>query len=337
MTPTWHTASDDELLPWRIKDLGLRLAETDLAPLIEALYAELAARGVQFRPPCYLGDEWCVYYNVPAIALPFYLAHPRLKQLEQKMMLEIEGGTREEAMRLLRHETGHALMYAYRLQRRAQWRKVFGDPEKPYTDSGYRPHPYSKRYVQHLDHWYAQCHPDEDFAETFAVWLTPDAHWRDAYRGWPALAKLEYVDQLMQAIGSTLPPVTTSARPGAAERLERRLATHYARRRKEYAHDAPDFYDGDLRKVFATADGTPTRAAAQLMRQQRRTLVPTVARWTGARKYIINELITALERRCRELDLRVAEHEPPRHELLTYLTVLIMNYVHTGHYKATRR
>ena len=35
----------------------------------------------------------------------------------------------------------------------------------------------------HLDPWYAQSHPDEDFAETFAVWLTPEVQLEDALRG----------------------------------------------------------------------------------------------------------------------------------------------------------
>src|SRR5256885_16453644 len=79
--------------------------------------------------------------------------------------------------RILRHEAGHALDNAYRLRRRKRWRAVFGPASLPYP-ARYRARPGSRRYVHHLGEWYAQAHPSEDFAETFAVWLTPKSGWR---------------------------------------------------------------------------------------------------------------------------------------------------------------
>ncbi len=43
--------------------------------------------------------------------------------------------------------------------------------------------------------------PTEDFAETFAVWLKPHSPWRREYLGWPAYAKLEFIDALAVDIG----------------------------------------------------------------------------------------------------------------------------------------
>ena len=40
---------------------------------------------------CYLSDEWFTPDGATAIAIPFYLAHPRLAKLEEAQMLEIEG------------------------------------------------------------------------------------------------------------------------------------------------------------------------------------------------------------------------------------------------------
>ena len=129
-------------------------------------------KGLRFRPHFWLSDEWFCPDGVPGIAVPFYLAHPRLSRLEQSQMLEVEGGTAEWCLRILRHETGHAVENAYRLRLRARRRQLFGSTTKPYPEY-YSPRPYSKSFVIHLDAWYAQSHPDEDFAETFAVWLTP--------------------------------------------------------------------------------------------------------------------------------------------------------------------
>ena len=162
---------------------------------MQRLYRELSTRGIRFRPHCWLSQEWFSPDGIPGIAIPFYLAHRRLMSIERRFMREVEGGNRNWLMRILRHEAGHAIDSAYRLRRRAAWRDVFGPASLPYPDT-YRPRPGSRRFVQHLGAWYAQAHPTEDFAETFAVWLKPHSPWRREYSGWPAYAKLEYIDEL---------------------------------------------------------------------------------------------------------------------------------------------
>src|SRR5712672_2589594 len=202
----WASLSDAELLERRISSLGLRLEGTALEPLIRQLHDELSSKGLTFYPPCHVGDEWFVPVGVPAIFIPFFLVHERLRRLERHMMLEVEGGTPEWFMRLIRHETAHAYAYAYQLPEKKKWQQMFGLTSTEETPQFYRPRPYSRSYVVHLDDWYAQSHPDEDFAETFAVWLTPGLDWRARYSGWKALQKLEYLDLLMGSIAGQ-PPV----------------------------------------------------------------------------------------------------------------------------------
>src|SRR5690242_16181515 len=105
----WADLSDEDLLKLRICDLGVRIESSELEPRVAALQDELAARGIAFRPDVYLGDEWFSPDGAAAIAVPFYLAHPRLKTLELRRMMEVEGGTADWCMKLLRHECGHAL------------------------------------------------------------------------------------------------------------------------------------------------------------------------------------------------------------------------------------
>src|SRR5256884_9694140 len=107
-------------------------------------------------------------------------------------------------MCLLRHEAGHAIVNAYRLHYRQSWSNTFGSYRVPYPE-WYQPQPGSRDYVFNLDAWYAQAHPAEDFAETFAVWLQPRSNWRRRYRGWAALRKLEYVDELLKEGAGTRP------------------------------------------------------------------------------------------------------------------------------------
>src|SRR5438067_3447264 len=164
----------------RFCDLKLSIQRAPLARHVRRLYADLERRGIEFRPHVWLSEEWFSPDGVPGIAMPFYLAHPRLERLERRIMHEAEGGDPRLLLRILRHEAGHALDNAYRLRRRGRWRQVFGPASLPYP-ARYRARAGSRRYVHHLGEWYAQAHPTEDFAETFAVWLAPKSAWRKSY------------------------------------------------------------------------------------------------------------------------------------------------------------
>ena len=200
----WARLPDEDLLQVRLKDLKVTVEGTWLQRCLDDLHEELDQRGLRVRPHAWISSEWFSPDDTPGIAIPFYLAHPRLMRLERKMIIDVEGGTVPECMRILRHEAGHVVQHAYQLHRRRRWQQLFGPSSTRYPDS-YRPNPASRRYVHHLRLWYAQSHPDEDFAETFAVWLRPRSNWRQRYAGWPALKKLEYVDELMAEIAGTKP------------------------------------------------------------------------------------------------------------------------------------
>jgi hypothetical protein len=300
----WETVSDEELLEMKVRDLHLSINESPLEPLIKNLYNELDEKGIKFRPPCYLADEWLCPDKEPIIGIPFCLAHPRLKHIEQKMMLEVEGGTDASCMRLLRHEAGHALNYAYELFKKTRWRQLFGPFSSKYSNSYYS-RPYSKRFVLHLEDNYAQAHPDEDFAETFAVWLTPHVSWERKYRGWPALRKLRYIDGLMKRI-SNEPPKKTHEKnpPWSASRMTSTLKAYYERKRKVLGEDFRGFYDANLGKLFSRQHSTVSKEkASKILRCYRRELVNNISKWTGHRKYDVNELINKLIRRCDTLEL----------------------------------
>jgi hypothetical protein len=332
--PSWAGLKDEELLALRICDLGVRTEGSELEPRLHQLSDELASRGLSFRPDFYLGDEWFSPHGSPAIAIPFYLAHPRLKALELHQMLEVEGGTPESCQTLLRHECGHAIDHAYRFSSRPAWQTVFGSPETEYTPETYTPRPYSRSFVRNLPNWYAQAHPDEDFAESFAVWLSaPPEEWRQRYRGWKALEKLEYVHTLMQEAATTPPIVTTRRHISQASKLRQTLARHYAGRRKVYAEEFPDFYDADLRSIFG--NGEPgAETAARFMRRHRAALIASTVHWTGQRKYTVSMLVQKLTLRCQELKLKAPAESVRLHfDLAAYLAGLVTNHLYTGRFK----
>ncbi|MCC7124246.1 MAG: putative zinc-binding metallopeptidase [Acidobacteria bacterium] len=330
----WAELDDEALLDVRLADLPVTIAGSALEAPLAQLTAELAAKGLQCPIHFYLADTWFTPDGFISMAVPFYLAHPRLQRLELAQMLEVEGGEHEWCMRILRHEAGHVIDNAYRLRLRRQRRALFGSSREEYPDF-YAPRPYSKSFVLHLDPWYAQSHPDEDFAETFAVWLTPGANWTQRYAGWPALKKLEYMDALMRSLAGTTPTVVQADEVDPLRRERRTLRQYYRRKRRHYGVDHPAFYDRDLRRLFSDAPafaGQPT--AAQFIARLRRPVRRLVADWTGIYQYTIDRVIEDMMTRSRELKLRLAlPEDEARRAFTVMLTVQVMNYLHSGRHR----
>lgn len=331
--PPWAAWPVDRLLQVRICDLGLTLAGTPVARAVELLRNELRNAGMRYMPRVWLGEEWYTPPEQPGIAVPFYLAHPKLTQLERRLMFEVEGGTRRDCLKLLRHEAGHAVQFAYQLHRRREWQRLFGRSSKPYPDA-YRPRAYSRDYVLHLDNYYAQAHPDEDFAETFAVWLTPGSRWRSRYAGWPALDKLEYVDALIAEIGSQPPVVKSRRADQTLSTMTQTLEQHYDGRRKRYGLDTAEVYDRDLRRLFDPADQQDTRhRAAGWLRANRRDLIAVVGEWTEQYPYTVNDIYNVMIARAGEMRLRVPTHRADddlKREVAVMLAVQTMTHLHRG-------
>jgi hypothetical protein len=330
----WPLLSDEELLDLRLADLPLQIEGSVLEGRLAKLAAELEARGIVLPIHFYISTEWFTPDGKTSMAVPFYLTHARLERLEKAQMLEVEGGDSEWCMRILRHEAGHVIDNAFKLRLRRKRRELFGPSSLPYPDR-YEPKPYSKSFVLHLQPWYSQAHPDEDFAETFAVWLTPESDWRTRYEGWPALAKLEYVDALMSELRGRAPRVIDAAEVEPLRRLRRTLRHHYRQKRRHYGVDHPKFYDRDLRRLFSDApEFAGNITAAQFIARIRRPVRRVVASWTGIYQYTVDRVLEDMIARCQELGLRLAvPEEQARNEFTVLLTVQTMNYLHSGRHR----
>jgi len=306
--PDLSALSDRALLATRLCDLGLRLPGSELQTRVEGLYVELAEHGLTLRPHAWLSTEWFAPDGVPGFAIPFYLAHPRLSALEAQRMGEVEGGTEHWFRQLLRHEAGHALDSAYRLHERPQWRALFGSFDAPYHRR-YQPKPYSKRFVRHLENWYAQSHPAEDFAETVAVWLDPGSHWRTRYRNWPAMRKLLYVQRVMREIAGSAPLVRRRDQIEPISALTLTLGEYYEDKRRRYRLNLRQVYERDLKRLFdVRRNGIGGLDAAAYLRQARPALLELVASATGAPRYAIDRLLRELIERSADLDLVVGSN-----------------------------
>ncbi len=318
----------------RICDLPVNIEGTPLVGRIHRLCEELDQRSIRFKPHVWLSEEWFTPDDVPGFAIPFYLAHSRLMKLERQQMLEVEGGTERECLRIMRHEAGHALDNAFGFHLKPRYKRLFGSFTRHYPDS-YTPSPNSRNYVLHLNAWYAQAHPAEDFAETFAVWLAPGSRWRRRYKDWPALRKLEYVDQLMNEIAGS------PARNGSRRKVEPlpkvkiTLREHYKRKREHYAFDWPANYDRDLKRIFPDDAHNASRpTAADFLRRIRRELRHVVAEGTGIHHYAVDQLIKQMVDRSKELNLSVAIPEQiAKQKIIVMLTVQTMSVLQAGYHR----
>lgn len=321
----------------RLCDLELDIAGTELEVRTERIYAELAARGLEFRPHVWLSTEWFSPDGVPGFAIPFYLAHPRLMALEQLHIHEVEGGTLRSCLQLMRHEAAHALDNAYALHKRPDWIEVFGRFDSDYV-SHYQPKPHSRRFVRHLELWYAQSHPAEDFAETFAVWLDPTSRWRSRYRGWAALGKLSYLDGLMRSIAGKRPVCRSRARIEPIRELRQTLGEYYRSKRSRYRLALRDTYDRDLKRLFSAPGGARGgRTAASFLRAERPGIRKLVARWTGEYQYAVDRVLSEIIQRAEELELHVgsgAAHV--KRDAMLLVAAQTLEYLNRGHHHFPR-
>ena len=331
---------ENKLWSTPLRDLGLKIEGTPLEPVIAEFRRELDAAGIRkVKPHFYLATDWVVHDDTIAIGIPFYLARADLTALHAEQDGHVEGAGRADLLRYLRHEMGHVINYAYRLYDREDWVQRFGSMTQPYRDE-YRPEPFSRRFVVHLPGWYAQKHPDEDWAETFAVWLTPGLDWRAAYAQWPeALKKLEYCDGMMREVRDREPVTTALDLDWDVGNLDYSVGEHYAEWTAGEKDEPPPGLDGALRAIFDRlneGDGKPDgqRPAADLIRSWERPLMADVYRWTGHFPERTRRLLRHLADRAAAL-----KHAYPadreREALLalaTLVTALAMNHVHRGSY-----
>jgi len=319
------------LLSRRIGELGLKIEGTPLEPLIAELYVELERAGLGFKPKCYLADEWGCPQGVPVIGIPFYLASRELSELEG-LLTSVEAETEEETLMYLRHEAGHAFNYAYRLYAKREWRRLFGRYSQPYRDD-YKPSPFCARFVRHIPGWYAQKHPDEDFAETFAVWLAPGSDWQRRYADAPALAKLTYIQRVARRYGHQTPVVTDETKDAPVESLTMTLAEWYGMSggAETTACELPQVLNEDLRAVFPAEKGQP---AIDVLRPLRGPLLEDLYRWTGLNRRLLRALVDDLFRRVDALGLKIEPESADARliSLATLTATLAMNYRYTDRF-----
>jgi hypothetical protein len=210
---------------------------------------------------------------------------------------------------------------------------LFGPFRRPYRDF-YRPVAFSRQYVRHMEGWYAQKHPDEDFAETFAVWMTPRAQWRKRYKGWGAMKKLLYMERIGKKFSNVEPFVAHGTADITVEQMYVTVADFYDKAAEQQLSPGDLTLDSDMMDIFNASRRRKkgVRPAIEFLRENRKTITDKVTYWTGVQRPLLKKLIEAIEARVVELKLNVDISSERQHltELVTYTTALAMNYISRG-------
>jgi hypothetical protein len=335
ITQSWETVRY-ELLNTRICDLPLAIPGSPMEAPTKRLVRELTAKRIAFKPLFYLTDSWGCPDKVPVIGIPFYLADRRLRRLEEEQTGEIEDES--AVMMFLRHEAGHSVNYAYRLWKLPEWVRLFGPFTRPYREE-FQPNPFSRRFVHHIDaqrvgRTYAQKHPDEDFAETFAVWLTPRSNWKTRYARWPAIKKLKLVDRLMRTVCRGKPARVRPRLVTPVETMDILLAEYYGKKAARLREEAQGYVDDRLRDIFPTARAGESVPAVSLFRNHREELLERIVRWAGLDEEEAEALLAKLENRSEALELSFRSRDESA-KLLDAMAVavsLAMDYTYSGRF-----
>lgn len=303
----WMKASENELLNIKLSDLKLSIKSDFIQSGLNKLFNELLLKGLRVKPHCWLSDDWFSPDGVIGIAIPFFLAHPKLIELERKYIGEVEGGSEQWFMQLLRHEMGHVVDNAFGLRRRRKRQTLFGLSRTPYPKS-YDPNPHSRKFVKHLDGFYAQAHPDEDWAETFAVWLDPLSNWRDKYKASKVvLSKLEYVEEVMEEFTGVKPKKPCYDKVAPVSEMNLRLATYFKRKLKRLNLNQDSLFHRDLNRIF-TKEQNGVKAS-QLIKARRGVLTEQLSQNLKQPRYRIRRVLDTIINDCERDNLSVMDSD----------------------------
>lgn len=344
------------LLSWQLKDLASTLSTTrvweksGMKAAVGQLYSELRAKGLDYFPHIWISDEWFCPDRIAGIAAPFYLFDERLLRLEKQYVGRVEGANLTDRMKILRHEAGHAIDNAFGLRRCPERRRIFGSSRETYPTS-YQPQVFSRQYVRHLGQGYAQSHPDEDFAETFAVWLTPESQWQARYpKGSWVRQKLDYIQDKMATLthsqlGQEKIKTQTQGlqmfvhKPGpvyhSLATINESLQDYYRRKRRQYRINWPKAVESAMTEVFCPVHERSSRIkACQFIRSRQKQLADEVASGIGQPKYVVNDLANRLVAKVRREKLYL--RTPPQRAqayLKDLMTLQALEFMRTGRHR----
>ena len=302
--------TNEEILKLKIKDLNLDIP-SKYRGAIKVLNSLLKSKGINWMPHYWLSNEWFSADGIPGIAIPFTLCHPKLIKLEKQFLGHCEGESPQEFFKILCHETGHAIDNAFKLRLKKRRQKLFGLTSKKYPKS-YKPNPLiADQFVTHFEDFYAQAHPDEDWAETFAIWLSTN-NWRSKYKNSTALNKLIYIDQLM----SELRDKDHIKNQKTYEHYKEDGRTVYQfliDKKKQLGKNKSNYYRNKVQDLFLSSDSKIS--ANSYLLKMKNNIINNLLEETNYDFWTVNKCFNELEDECKnkkyvlKYDINTTEHK----------------------------
>ncbi len=253
-----------------IASLELDLRESWFYPLIKQVKGELRKKGLFHDIDFWFSDEWFCPDKIAGVAIPFYLANRNLIHFHKKMAFEIEGETPASFLKLLRHECAHALDNIYGLRKKKKRQKLFGVSSKHYPSS-YLPRPSKNEFVNYIYPSYGQSHPDEDFAETLALWLDPKGQWKKKYLHGKVREKLEYIDSLMKELRGVKPKNIKKRRVDEYTTFNFTIGKFYQKRRQSLFFSESGFLKSFIQENLSSRKGK--YETAKILEKEKRVIL----------------------------------------------------------------
>lgn len=285
-----------ELLKTPVCDLNLRLP-SPYRGAIKVLYSLLQNKGLRWKPHYWLSDEWYSPDGIGGFAIPFTLAHPKLRALEKYYLGYCEGESKREFFKLCAHETGHAIDNAFRLRLKKRRQRVFGLSSKTYPKF-YVPRVDFDNYVTHLKGFYAQAHPEEDWAETFAVWLSYP-NWRKRYRG-KAYEKLACVESIISRLEK---PVIQSKSITLPYQQDTRTIEEYFETKREQLNEKDNYFNQKVNHQFGDDRSQPS--AYFFMKRYKANILANVSELHPENPWLIEKCYEDLAKECKRRKYRL--------------------------------
>lgn len=336
-----------ELLTTPLSRLDISLDEGPLGKAIAVARDDLHRVGLRrLTLNFYLSTGYGTVEGTTNIALGFYDTNRYLRELHREYRRWLYSP--QDILATVRHELGHAFCYAYKLYRRKDFRETFnvrGHFFRSYPLTNryvIRANPYSRDFVNPMGDHYAQKHPDDDFAETFAVWLSPRRTWKRKYRRFPgAMKKLRFVDRVVAELRRS-PPEIENDPDLLDEQVEDQtitVAQFLKARTTRYRRLATGYVDPDLRRMFRRASARTRNSstfvpAAQFIRANRPLIINRVGAWIRVDPMAIRDLVEKCHDRARDLDLVLKGQDEEGHLLAftSYIAARCQYYAIYGRY-----
>ena len=307
--------------------LDLQIKGSIAEECIQIVRKELKDKGLKFNFHYWISDDWFCADGIPGIALPFYLFNSKVAKLERETLGTLEGMTKIDCLKLIRHEVGHAIDNAFNLRNCREREALFGKSTQRYPKEYIRK-PFSRNYVRHIRENYAQAHPDEDWAETFAVWLNPNSNWKKKYKDWKAIDKLNYLDSVMNTLKGRRAPIANKDTIDDISTIGITLRTYLNRKLKSKTKYNSPLFGRNISGIFRAGTG---RNAHTYLTKHEKELCITVAKSTDQYHYIVKDVLKELKTECKNKNLMLKmTNSQTRDALVHLLNKSTLNYLKQG-------